>query len=444
MNRRHFLSVTPALLLSPACLHLRAAAPLSERPRAALIGCGWYGRMDLLRLLQIADVEVVGLCDPDQEQLTTVAALLRQRHPDQQPATFTQHEELLRQARPELVLIESPDHWHALHAVDCLQAGCHLYLQKPVSKDIREAEAIVDTARQRPGQVIQVALQRRSTPHLLEMKKRYIDTGLLGEVHHVEMCCYYHMRDRAIREVAPVPASFDYERWTGPAPLLPYKGTPHRRWRAFGAYGNGIVGDMCVHYYDAVRWLLDLGWPARVSSQGGIYVQTAADATITDTQTVVFEHPERKLNCHWTHRSWGQAQDPEWPWSFTLYGENGTLIADTHKYEWRPAKGEPVRVNVAYEREQYPEDVTEEGIELHVAPATRAHLRNWLAAIRGAASPAASLENGYISTASCILANLSCQLGRPLTYDPVARVVKDDPEATALLAEEYRAGWVRP
>ncbi|MFT6000537.1 MAG: putative dehydrogenase [Neolewinella sp.] len=444
MKRRQFLATAPALLLSSSCLHPRAVAQMSARPKVALIGAGWYGRMDLLRLLQVAEVEVVGLCDPDQQQLEDVSTLLQQRHPGQQPRVYAKHEDLLAKEKPEMVLIESPDHWHTLQAIDCLKAGCHLYLQKPISKDIREGEAILVAARNYPNQVIQVALQRRSTPHLQEMKKRYIDSGLLGEVHHVEMNCYYHMRDQSVRETIPVPESFDYNRWTGPAPLLPFKGVPHRRWRAFEEYSNGIVGDMCVHYYDAVRWLLDLGWPAKVSSQGGIYVQTAADATTNDTQTAVFEHPERKLNCHWTHRSWGQAPDPEWPWSFTLFGEKGTLIADTKKYEWRPAKGDPVRVDMTYEREQYPEDLTEKNIELHVAPATRAHLRNWVESIQGKATPAASLEQGHISTASCILANLSCSLGRPLAYDPVAKVVRDDQEATKLLAKGYREGWGRP
>ncbi|MEM9931401.1 MAG: Gfo/Idh/MocA family oxidoreductase, partial [Bacteroidota bacterium] len=303
MKRRAFLATTPALLFPTPSWHPRAVAPLSARPKVALIGCGWYGRMDLLRLLQVEKVDIVGLCDPDQQQIDEVITLLKDRHPGQRPGTYRQHTDLLLEAKPELVLIESPDHWHALHAIDCLRAGCHLYLQKPISKDIREGEAILAAAAQHPQQVIQVALQRRSTPHLLDMKAKYIEGGLLGEVHHVEMCCYYHMRDKAVRAERPLPTNFDYDRWTGPAPLLPYKGRPHRRWRAFQEYGNGIVGDMCVHYYDAVRWLLDLGWPARVSSHGGIFVQTMADATTTDTQTAVFEHPERKLNCHWTHRS---------------------------------------------------------------------------------------------------------------------------------------------
>ena len=437
MQRRQFLSTVPALLLSPSTLHLR------PRPKVALIGCGWYGKSDLMRLIQVADVAVVGLCDVDEKMLDEATALLKTRQPQHTPRTYRKHKKMLAEEKPEITLICTPDHWHAIQAIDALAAGSHLYLQKPIGVDVGECEAILAAAR-RTKRTVQVGLQRRSTLHLLDMKARYIDGGLLGEVHHVEMSCYYHMRDRAVREEVSVPDHFDYERWTGPAPLLPYKGLPHRRWRAFRAYGNGIVGDMCVHYFDTVRWLLGLGWPAQISSQGGVYVQTDADATTTDTQTAVFEYPEQNLNCHWTHRSWGEAPDPDWPWSFTLYGTGGTLRASTHRYEWRPKKGKAVTVDATYEREEFPEDVTEKGIEIHVAPATRAHMADFLAAIAEGRKPAADIEEGYISTAACILANLACDLGRPLVYDPVAKVVSGDAAATALLKRTYRKGYGRP
>ena len=374
--------------------------------------------MDLFRLLQVAEVNVVGLCDVDARQLQHAADWLRRRHPEQAPRLYANHEELLAREKPDLVLIETPDHWHAKQAVDCINAGCHLYLQKPITKTVAEADALLAAAINSDN-VIQVALQRRSTPHLIDMKNKYIDTELIGEVHHVEMSCYYHMRDDAVREEKPIPEYFDYERWTGPAPRLPYRGLPHRRWRAFKAYGNGIIGDMCVHYFDAVRWLLDLGEPAKISSQGGIYVDTRADATTTDTQTALFEYPERKLNLHWTHRAWGAAPEPDWPWSFTLYGTNGTLQASTLGYEWRPGKGRDenayVKVDAVYEREQYPEDVDEEGIELHVAPAVRAHFLDWLEAIETGRKPVASLEEGYLSTVACIRANEAAETGRAWT-----------------------------
>lgn len=443
MRRREFLVSVPAFFVAPTTIsrHLR---PRPLRPfRVALIGTGWYGKMDLLRLLQVTDAEVVGLCDVDRRVLAEADQLIRKRHPGQTPRPYTDHREMLREERPDIVLIDTPDHWHALHALDALAAGAHLYLQKPISVDVREGRVLVEAAK-KAGGVIQVGLQRRNTPHLVRAKKEFVDGGRLGEVRHVDICCYYKMRDTAVREPTAVPDHFDYDRWTGPAPLLPFRGIPHRRWRAFREYGNGIVGDMCVHMFDAVRWMLGLGWPSRISSTGGILVQTAADATIPDTQTAIFEYPN--LHCVWQHRTWGTPADPDWPWSFAIYGSKGTLKGDTFKTTFIPSErgAESVTYEALYEREQYPEDLKEDGIELHVASATRAHMRDFLGAIDEQRQPAASIEEGHISTASCILANISLDLGRPLCYDPPSGKVLNDPEATARLVRPYRSGYRHP
>jgi predicted dehydrogenase len=435
MKRRHFLATTPALFTLPVIPpHLRPAAQ-----RVALIGCGWYGKSDLFRLLQVAEVELVGLCDVDRRMLDEADELIRQRHPAARPRLFTNHQDMLRETRPELVLIATPDHWHALQAIDAVEAGAHLYLQKPIGVDVRECEAVLDAAR-KYKRVVQVGMQRRSTPHLIEAKKEIVDTGLLGEIGHVGICCYYHMRDTAQREIEEVPAFFDYDRWTGPAPLLPYRGLPHRRWRAFQEYGNGIVGDMCVHMLDMTRWMLGLGWPTEISSLGGIYVQTEADATTTDTQTVTFQYP--KLSVVWQHRSWGEAADEDFPWAMTLYGSKGTLEADPYKYDFTPRKGETRRVKAVYEREKFPEDLEEKDIELHAAPATRAHMIDWLTAIESGSTPVSDIKAGYCSTVSCILGNLALEAGRPLRYDPATRSLASGEEG--LLARAYRAPYVHP
>ncbi|MBB4079292.1 putative dehydrogenase [Lewinella aquimaris] len=435
MKRRTFLQTTPALFALPFSPLPRAADPRT----VALIGCGWYGKSDLMRLLQVAEVEVVGLCDVDEHMLDEAERLVKERQPGARPKRYGNYETMLREQRPEIVLIGTPDHWHALPAIAALEAGAHVYLQKPVGVDIRECEAVMDAARKH-GRVVQIGLQRRSTPHLVQAKQDIVDAGMLGKIGHVEVCCYYHMRDTAVREVEEVPDFFDYDRWTGPAPLLPYRGLPHRRWRSFQEYGNGIVGDMCVHMLDMTRWMLGLGWPQEVYSTGGIYVQTQADATTTDTQHVVFAY--EGLDCVWQHRSWGEAADPDFPWAMTLYGDRGTLKADPHKYEFTPLRGEPVRVEAVYEREEFPEDVTEKNIELHTAPATRAHLTDFLNAIDHGGRPVADVEEGVISTASCILGNLALVAGRPLRYDPVTRKITEGYED--LLMRTYRAPYVHP
>ena len=447
INRRHFLkNASAALALTTLCS--RGLDPIfrDEPLRVGLIGTGWYGKSDLFRLIQVAPVEVVSLCDVDKNMLSHAAEMVSQRQKSgKTPRTYGDYRAMLAEKDLDIVLIGTPDHWHALQCIEALQAGAHVYVQKPISVDVVEGEAMVAAAR-KYDRVVQVGMQRRSTPHFVEAKQTYIDSGLLGKVSHVEMCCYYHMRANDNPSVIPVPDFLDYEMWTGPAPLRPYDKLPHRGWwRAFMEYSNGIMGDMCVHMFDAARWMLDLGWPKRITSTGGIYMQKGSKATPADTQTAVFEYDE--LNCVWQHRSWGTPADPEYPWALKIYGEKGTLMLDTLKYDFVPQErgAEKVHRDVMYEREQYPEDLTEPSIELHAAPATRRQMLDFLAAIEEKKRPVADIEEGHISAASCILANISMQLGgRPLVYDPATSKVVGDKEATRLLARAYREPWQHP
>ncbi|MFZ9982215.1 MAG: Gfo/Idh/MocA family protein [Cyclobacteriaceae bacterium] len=417
---------------------------IGKKIRVALIGTGWYGKSDLLRLLQVTSAETAALCDVDRDQLRQADELIRQRHPGSKPELFTDYARMLSQVRPDVVIIGTPDHWHALTCIESLKSGAHVYVQKPISIDVMEGEAMVAAAR-KYKRVVQVGLQRRSTPHLLEARKNILDTGLLGKIRHVEMCCYYHMRGHTGSTSIPVPTHLDYDLWVGPAPKRNYTQLPHRGWwRAYMEYSNGIMGDMCVHMFDAVRWMLNLGWPEKISSSGGIFMDKSSDSNTADTQTALFEYPE--LNCVWHHRTWGTSVNPDYPWAFTLYGEKGTLWCSTTRYDFYPADTtqKPIHGEVLYEREKFPEDVTEKDIELHCAPATRAHFADFFNAIASGNSPVANISEGHISTASCILANLSMKLGRPLSYDPATRTIIGDSEATGLLIRAYRDGWVHP
>lgn len=411
--------------------------------RVGLIGTGWYGKSDLFRLMQVAPVDVISLCDVDNNQLSQAAEMVSKRSKAGKPRLYNDYRKMLAESGLDIVLIGTPDHWHALQTIAALKAGAHVYVQKPISVDVIEGEAMVAAAR-KYDKVVQVGTQRRSTPHLVEAKKNIVEAGLLGKVSHVEMCCYYHMRNNGNPPVQPVPDYFDYDMWTGPAPLRPYDGLPHTRWwRTFMEYGNGIVGDMCVHMFDAVRWMLGLGWPNRISSTGGIYVDKEGKSNISDTQSALFEYDD--LTCTWQHRSWGTPADPGYPWAFVLYGDKGTLRGSPMQYDFTPeGDGKKIHKDVVYEKEKYPEDLTEPAIELHAAPATRMHMLNFLDAIKNKSRPVADIEEGHISTASCILANLSMKTGRPLIYDPKTRTIPGDAEATALLQRAYRQPWMHP
>ncbi len=444
MNRRHFLQAGAAgLALSnvgaPAWGSSRSAAP-----RVGLIGCGWYGKSDLFRLLQVKPVEVVSLCDVDRKMLAEAAEMTATRQESKKtPRTFADYRQMLAQKDLDIVLIATPDHWHALPMIAAVEAGADVYVQKPISVDVVEGQAMLEAAR-RTKRVVQVGTQRRGTPHLIEAKDRIVLEGKLGKVGLVEIYCYYHMRARGNPPDTNPPDNLDYEMWTGPAPMRPYNSLVHpRSWRAFMEYGNGILGDMCVHMLDMVRWQLGLGWPKKISSSGGILVDKASKANITDTQTATFDFDECPVV--WEHRSWGHPADPQYPWGATIYGDKGTLKLSVHGYDFIPqGGGKPVHKDVVMELEEYPIDKTEKDLERHVAPAIRHHMKDFLAAIESRGKPAADIEEGHISTASCILANLALQLGRTLTWDAKAGRVVGDDEANRLLRRPYRGPWIHP
>lgn len=445
MNRRKFLQVGAAGVALSAIGQNYAPEFADTRKRVGLIGCGWYGKCDLLRLIQVAPVEVVSLCDVDKQMVANAAEIVASRQVSKKkPRAYGDYREMLKEKDLDMVLIAPPDHWHALPMIAAVQAGADIYVQKPISVDIVEGQAMLAAAR-KYKRVVQVGTQRRSTPHLMEARDSIIKEGKLGKIGLVEIYCYYHMRSRKNPPDTTPPAHLDYEMWTGPAPMRPYNELCHpRSWRAFMEYGNGIVGDMCIHMLDTVRWMLDLAWPRTISSSGGILVDKNSKANISDTQAATFDYGD--LQIVWQHRTWGNPPDPKYPWGMTFYGDKGTLKASVMSYDFFPAgKSEPsIHKDVTYELEEYPEDKTEKDLEKHVAPAIRVHMKDFLAAIAKRSKPVADIEQGHISSAACILANLSMQLGRSLTWDAAKGECIHDDEANRLLRRPYRSPWTHP
>lgn len=448
MRRREFIQMGAGFALAPAVLrrnYVYAEEFAYQRPRVGLIGSGWYGKSDLFRLLQVAPVEVVSLCDVDKRMLAEAADMVESRQESKKkPRTYGDYRLMLKEKDLDIVLIATPDHWHALSMIAACEAGADIYVQKPISVDVVEGQAMVSAAR-RHKRVVQVGTQRRSTPHLIEAREQIVQAGRLGKIGHVEIYCYYHMRTRENPPDTAPPENLDYEMWTGPAPMRPYNKLVHpRSWRAFMEYGNGIMGDMCIHMLDTVRWLLGLGWPRKISSSGGILVDKTSKANIADTQSATFDFDN--LSVVWQHRTYGHPPDPQYPWGLTIYGDKGTLKASVMSYDFIPVdKNEkPIHKDVTYELDEYPIDRTEKDLERHVAPAIRGHMKDLLRAIGDRSRPVADIEEGHISTASCIMANMAMKLGRTLAWDSQNHRIIGDEAANRLLKREYRKPWVHP
>lgn len=450
MNRRNFLRTSSLGLAAILTRFPSFAAGLTDKKlRVGLIGSGWYGKIDLLRLVQIAPVEVVSLCDVDKKMLAEAADIVAQRQLSRKtPRTYGDYRAMLKEKDLDLVLIGTPDHWHALPMIAAVQAGADVYVQKPIGVDVAECQSMLAASR-KYKRVVQVGTQRRSTPHLFEARE-LIKEGRLGRIGLVETYCYGRRGLSNPPDEAP-PAHLDYEMWTGPAPMRPFNRTIHPgSWRNYMEYGNGTIGDMGIHMIDMVRWMMDLAWPKRISSTGGNYFHKEGKPNIPDMQTATFDYGD--LQVTWQHRHFGEAPDPKYWWGANFYGEKATLKASVFGFDFIPLDGgasihrewNDPKAKYPVDSDNYPEDKTEKRIEYHVAPAIREHMKDLVQCIASRGRPRADIAEGSTSTAMCVLANLSLQLKRSLTWDEASGAVAGDEEANRLLARPYRTPWVHP
>lgn len=445
MNRREFLTTTGAGVVALSSAKPSLFAADQDKPiRVALIGCGWYGKTDLFHLIQVAPVEVVALCDVDRKMLEGAAELVSQRQASKKkPALYGDYRKLLADQKPEVVLVGTPDHWHCLPVVDACKAGADVYVQKPISYDVVEGQAMVAAAR-KYKRTVQVGLERRSTPHILEARDKYIKSGLLGKIASVDIHSYYGS-GRSFPAPSTPPEHLDWEMYVGPAAKREYSAGIHpRRWRDCREFSNGQTGDLCVHLFDVTRMFLDLGWPKSISSSGGILMRPKdSNVNVHDTQTTLFDYGDTQIV--WNQRNWGHNPEPDYPWGVTYYGDKGTLKLSVWSYDYIPRDGGAVvKVKAVEEREKYPEDLAHKETEIFAAPGNRRQLLNFVECRKNGQRPVADIEEGHISTACCIMANLSMDLGRSLKLDPATGKIAGDAEANKRLTSPYRAPWVHP
>ncbi|HEY1791464.1 MAG TPA: Gfo/Idh/MocA family oxidoreductase [Opitutaceae bacterium] len=447
MNRRTFVSSLAAAGAVAATGSRLFAIGTSPRVRVGIIGCGWYGGVNLDAFSRNVALDVVSLCDVNQQNLeNTLRAVAKLQ--SGVPRTFVDYREMLDSGEHDVVIVATPDHWHALPAIAAMKAGADVYLEKPVGVDVMEGEALVAAAR-RYGRVVQVNTQRRSNPLYLEARDRYLRSGRVGKIGLVETYSYLGSEGWSAGPVpdAPVPAHLNYDFWTGPAPLLPFKAIKENRgWRAFMEYGNGPIGNLGVHMLDQARWLLGLGWPTSISSTGGIYVEKASFSNISDTQRSEFRYPD--LDISWQHRLWGGSPIPQRHWSdqwgTRLIGDKGTLNLTMLEYAFTPAGGGPREGVHMLSKTGNLENVDFSGEGHAYTETENRHVLDFMGARQDRSRPISDIEEGHISSACCELANLSLQLGRPVSYDPGSRTVPGDAEATRMLARPYRAPWAHP
>ena len=422
INRRKFIGTTVAGTV--AMTKMLRGASNTEKPKlkTGLIGCGWYGMVDLKAAFKVGGVEIVALCDIDSEHLKKSADEVEKLQ-GSRPKTFKSYKELLDTPGLEAVIIASPPHWHALMFIAALEKGLDVYCEKPLSYDINEGKAMVEAAKKH-GRIVQIGFQRRKSK-AIQQARQYIQQGNIGRIIQAEAQIHYTagMRDTTPQEP---PATLDWDSWCGPGPKLPYcPQIGHFAWRLEKESGHGHLVDWGIHLIDSTRWILGETMPRSVQAAGGIYY-FKDKITTPDILTVHFDFDACPVI--WHHRIWGaQEYNHEVSNGIFFYGEKGTVFVTDRKWIIIPkGKDKQHKVN-----------------EVSADMATE-HMAEFLQAVQSRKQPLCTTEEGYYSTATVKLAMIAYDIESKISWDQESQTIIGNPKAAELLQREYRKPWKHP
>ena len=439
ISRRRFLSATTAAAscVVAAPFVLRGADP-GRKYRTALIGCGWWGKNILKEALASGRCKATSVCDVDAQALEVTADQVNDLSGDA-PKPFKDFRELLERDKPEVVIVATPDHWHALTTIAALKAGAHVFVEKPTGHTVNESRAMLKASRE-AGRVVQVGLHRRIGPHHVSGMK-FLRSGAAGKVGMVRL--FVSGGGGAGPEKpspnGPVPDGMDWDMWCGPAPLRPFNTKLHPGgWRNFLDYSNGTIGDWGAHWLDQVMWWSGEKYPKRVFSTAGRPIRGAAvlndreqTSDVPDHQTATFEFED--FTCVWENRAFAGNEAEKHRLGAYFYGTKGTLhIGWRDGWTFHPASAKDKTVH---------EDAQLQEPDGHNIKLLWA---DFVEAIESRRRAAADIEMAHRSSVLPLLAQVSCRVGRSIQWDADREQVIGDPQANELLARPYRAPWTYP
>jgi predicted dehydrogenase len=449
MNRRVFLQRTLAAGAF-ANLTIRAADKAGRKYRTALIGTGWWGGNILGVAMESGECSIVGLCDVDFRQLDLISDRVAKLSGDQ-PRKYRDYRELLAKEKPDIVIVATPDHWHALPTIAAVKAGAHVYVEKPTAHTLGESRAMVNAARAN-NRVVQVGTHRRMSPHLIHARE-LIRSGKVGTVGMIR--CHLNSGGsgpEAPLPTVPVPRELDWDTWCGPAPLRPFNGGDPRfpdqgagnsgihprGFRQYLDYANGHLGDIGVHWFDQVLWITGEKWPKRIFSTGGRPVKGAPVLTAQEQTSDAPDHQVAQFAFNQFTMTWESRQ----------FGGNHSERGDVTGAYFYGTKG---TFHVGYRAGStfYPIDGgTPEHEDAKLNQPDGQNIRelwaDFLDAIKTGRRPIADIEEGHRSTNCSLLGMISYKLGRSLEWDGAKERIVGDDAANKLLRRAYRKGWEYP
>jgi predicted dehydrogenase len=369
------------------------------------------------------------VCDVDRNILAKFASGTQQEM-GSAPAVSGDFREILQIKDVDAITIAAPDHWHTPMAIAGLQAGKHVYVEKPCSHNPAEGALLVQ-AQQKYGKLVQMGTQQRSSPHTIEIVNK-IHGGLIGNAYFAKAWYSNVRKSIGIGKVVPVPAQLDWDLWQGPAPRAPYKDNvqPYN-WHWFRTYGTGETLNNGTHEIDVCRWALGVDYPSRVTSTGGRY-HFKDDWQFYDTLLTSFDYGDKLIT--WEGKCCEGMKYYNRDRGSTIMGTTGSVLVDRDGYEIYDLKGIKT-TEFKTGKETSSGDLTGRDTM------TDLHFTNFINGIRKGEKLNAPVSVGNVAVTMLQLSNIAWETSRELQLDTRDGKIKDDPKAMAMWGRDYEKGW---
>jgi predicted dehydrogenase len=434
MTRREFLDKTAlgtaSLAFGTTAKSYGAILGANDRLNFAVIGLNSraYAHLSSLKANK-ARARISHVCDVDTRIMAKFADKTASEM-GEAPAQEQDFRKVLALKEVDAITIATPDHWHAPMAIAGLQAGKHVYVEKPCSHNPAEGVMLIE-AQQKYGKLVQMGTQQRSSPHTIEIADK-IRNGVIGEAYFGK--AWYSNVRKSIGEgrPAPVPAQLDWDLWQGPAPRREYTDNiqPYN-WHWFRTYGTGEALNNGTHEVDVCRWLLGVDYPDRVTAQGGRY-HFKDDWQFYDTLMTSFTYPNKMISweckCCNGMKYYGRDRGAE------IVGTNGTVIVDRDGYEVYDLNGKRTSEFKVGKQTSSADTVGADSM-------TDLHFANFIAGIQQGAKLNAPIQVGNVAVTMLQLSNIAWEVNRELLLDNTNGHIKDDPAAMKGWNREYEKGW---
>ncbi|MFO7258364.1 MAG: Gfo/Idh/MocA family oxidoreductase [Bacteroidota bacterium] len=426
------------MLAQTGILSATAGCMLADKINIGVIGCNGMGWSNVSSLLKMNDVDLVAICDVD-ENVVQKRVNDYKKLRNNKPKTYKDYRELLNDRDVDAVVIGTPDHWHCRMMVDAVNAGKHVYVEKPIANSIEEARIMVQ-AQEKTGKVVQAGQWQRSGPHYRKAFE-IVRSGVLGKIRLVKVWAYQGwMKPVPVVPDSQPPAGVDYKFWLGPAPERPFNQNRfHFNFRWFWDYAGGLMTDWGVHEIDIALYAMNAEAPISVMASGGKLAYPDDASETPDTLQAVFQYED--FNMLWEHATgidngpYGRSE------GIAFIGNNGTLVVNRGGYEViveREAQG--------YAASGKPKMET---IEAYVKPPELnyldLHTQNFIEAVKKNSQDVLNtpIRSGSVAAINAHMGNIAFKTGTKIYWDSKTGKF-DNAEANKLIKPEYHNGWKLP